>query len=66
VADDDVEMRQLRVDLMKADISNKQADTEYKRGLLRFEPWKLAFTAFGAGAAAVIALIALLTFGSHH
>jgi hypothetical protein len=41
-----------------------RADTEYKRGLLRYEPWKLAFAAFGAGAALVAALVALL--GLHH
>jgi hypothetical protein len=50
---------------MRADIQNKQADTEYKRGLLRYEPWKLGFTAFGAGAAVVAALVALLSYFGH-
>ena len=57
--------RGIRIDLMIADTENKRADTEYKRGLLRFEPWKLAFTAFGAGAAFVVALVALLNFFHH-
>ena len=38
---------------MIADTENKRADTDYKRGLLRFEPRKLAFAAFGASAAFV-------------
>lgn len=46
-------------------IENMRADTEYKRGLLRFEPWKLTVTALGAGAALTIALIALLTYMHH-
>jgi hypothetical protein len=25
------------------------ADTDYKRGLLRFEPWKIVIAAFAAG-----------------
>ncbi len=27
---------------MRADLENKQADTAYKLGLLRYEPWKFA------------------------
>lgn len=62
------EERRLRIELMQTDIENKRADTDYKRGLLRFEPWKIAFTAFGAGAAFVAALVVLLGLflGSHH
>ncbi|HSR78755.1 MAG TPA: hypothetical protein VLN57_19425 [Xanthobacteraceae bacterium] len=57
----------MRIELMQADIENKRADTDYKRGLLRFEPWKLGFAAFGAGAAVMAALVALLGyFGFHH
>jgi len=44
---------------------NKRMDTMYKHGLLRFEPWKIAFTAFGAGAAALAAVIAALNYFHH-
>jgi hypothetical protein len=47
---------------MRADIANKKADTEYKRGLLRYEPWKVALTGLGAGAALTLALSTLLNF----
>jgi hypothetical protein len=50
---------------MQADIDNKRMDTMYKHGLLRFEPWKIAFTAFGAGAAALAAVIAALNYFHH-
>jgi hypothetical protein len=43
------EERRLRIELMQADIENKRADTDYKRGLLRFEPWKIVIAAFAAG-----------------
>lgn len=43
------ERQELRDELMQADIANKHADSEYKRGLLRFEPWKIVITAFAAG-----------------
>jgi hypothetical protein len=49
-------------DERQAHIENMQADTEYKRGLLRFEPWKLMVTALGAGAALTLALIALMSY----
>jgi len=55
------EEHQLRIDLMRADISNKQADTAYKLGLLRYEPWKVVAVAFGAGAAIMGASVALVT-----
>lgn len=58
---DDAE-RQLRIEQMQADIDNKRMDTAYKHGLLRFEPWKIAFTAFGAGAATLAAIAALLKY----
>jgi hypothetical protein len=44
---------------MKADIASKQADTAYKEGLLRFEPWKVVVSAFATGAAVVAAIVAL-------
>ncbi len=64
------EEQQLRIELMRADISNKQADTAYKLGLLRYEPWKVVAVAFGAGAAVMGASVALVTaafraVGSH-
>jgi hypothetical protein len=46
-------------------VDNKRMDTMYKHGLLRFEPWKIAFTAFGAGAAALAAVIAALNYFHH-
>ncbi len=51
---------------VQADIDNKPADTAYRHGLLRYEPWRLAFTAFGAGAAVMAALVALLGYFGHH
>lgn len=45
----DEERQDLKDELMQADIANKRADTEYKRGLLRFEPWKIVLTAMAAG-----------------
>jgi hypothetical protein len=47
----------LRIDQMRADIENKRMDTAYKQGLLRFEPWKIGFTAFAAGVAALAAAV---------
>jgi hypothetical protein len=49
-------------DERRAHIENMNMDTEYKRGLLKYEPWKVVVTALGAGAALTIAIIALLTF----
>jgi hypothetical protein len=45
---------------MKADIANKEADTAYKQGLLRYEPWKVVSAAFVAGAAVMGAAVALV------
>jgi hypothetical protein len=58
----DEDERRVRIELMQADIDNKRADTAYKRGLLHYEPWKVAFAAFGDGAAVTAALVALLSF----
>jgi hypothetical protein len=40
---------ELRIEQMSADIENKRVDTEYKRGLMQFEPWKIVITAVAAG-----------------
>ncbi len=37
--------------VMRADLENKQADTAYKLGLLRYEPWQVFTTAIAASAA---------------
>jgi hypothetical protein len=39
--------------LAMAQISNLDADTDYKRGLLRFEPWKIVIASAAAGGALV-------------
>jgi hypothetical protein len=57
----DDEERELKRQLMVADIANKQADTALKTGLLRYEPWKMLGLAFGAGAAFMGASVALMT-----
>lgn len=57
-----VEIDELKVELMQADIENKHADTAYKHGLLRYEPWKVIATTAGATAAVTLALLALATF----
>ena len=64
-AAEDDEERALRMELMKADIANKQADTAYKEGLLRYEPWKVVGVAFGAGAAVMGAAVALVSAFFH-
>jgi hypothetical protein len=58
MSDTDDEDRVLKVALMKADISNKNADTDLKREQLRWEPWKALSAAFGAGVAVASGLIA--------
>jgi hypothetical protein len=45
-----------------AKIANLEADTEYKRMLTKWEPWKAMAVAFGAGATVAVALVAVLTF----
>ncbi len=47
-ADDE---QRLKVMQMHADIDNKMADTAYKQGLLKYEPWKIVISAFAASAA---------------
>lgn len=51
---------QLRIDLMRADIDNKQADTRYKLDLARWEPWKVLAAGMGAGAAIMAAAVGLV------
>ncbi len=43
--------RGLKVAQMRADIENKQADTIYKQGLVKYEPWKVVVSALAASAA---------------
>ena len=52
------------MDHLRADIENKQTDTFYKRGLLRYEPWKVAagFFAAGAGLMAAAGAFAAIIF----
>jgi hypothetical protein len=49
----------LRRQLMQAELANKEVDTEYKRSLAHWGPWKAMATAFGAGAAFMAVAIAL-------
>ncbi len=53
--------QQLRTELLRADIENKPADTAYKNELSRWEPWKVVFLAFRAGAGTVAAIVGLMT-----
>lgn len=48
-----------------AQIENLAADTAYKRGLLRFEPWKIVITAFAAGGGFVAGIVALFGLMLH-
>ena len=60
-ATQEAEFDQLRIEQMKADIANKEADTQYKRGLLLWEPWKVLAAGIGAGAAIMVAATAIAT-----
>jgi hypothetical protein len=53
-------------DEREAHVENLHMDTEYKRRLDRYEPWKLIFGGFAAGAAISVALLALATFVLAH
>jgi hypothetical protein len=59
VSDTTDEERELKMALLRADITNKGADTQLKREQLRWEPWKALSAAFGAGVAVASGLIAL-------
>lgn len=65
MSDTTAEERQLRIELMVADIRNKNADTAYKDGLARWEPWKVLATGFAAGAATLTAAAGLLAIVLH-
>jgi hypothetical protein len=58
----ELDERRLRMELMRADIENKQADTRYKRRLADWEPWKAMAVAAGAGATLTLAIIAVLSW----
>lgn len=62
---EDVELRQLRIELMTADIRNKNADTAYKDGLARWEPWKVVMAGFAAGAATLTAAMGMIVLLLH-
>jgi hypothetical protein len=62
----DDEERELKVELMKADIANKQAYTSLKEEQRRREPWKALSAAFGAGIAVALGLIALSAWVLSH
>ena len=64
--DSAAEEQELRMALLKADIANKEADTELKREQLRWEPWKALSAAFGAGVAVASALIAAGAWLARH
>jgi hypothetical protein len=53
---------ELKMAVMRADLANKAADTDYKRGLLKYEPWKIVLAAFLSGAATLGAIVGLMTF----
>jgi len=57
--------RELRIELMTAQIENVRTDTAYKRKLSDWEPWKAMAVAFSAGAGLVAALVALFTLVLH-
>lgn len=59
------ELNELWTQQMAADIENKRADTEYKRGLMRFEPWKIVITALAAGGVVGGALVGGLSYLGH-
>jgi hypothetical protein len=62
----DDEERELKGQLMQADIANKRADTALKDEQRRWEPWKALSAAFGAGLAVASGLIALAAWVLSH
>ena len=58
----DDEEKDLKLALMRADIANKRADSGYKGGLLRYEPWKVMATVMGATAAVAAAVFGALGY----
>ena len=65
---DDQELleHELRVEQMRAEIANKDADANLKDEQRRWEPWKALSAAFGAGLAVASGLIALITWVLTH
>jgi hypothetical protein len=53
-------------DERRAHIENMQADTNYKRLLAEWEPWKAIAVAAGAGATLMLALVAIATLVLAH
>jgi hypothetical protein len=53
----DDEIRELKAKLMEADIANKAADSAYKLGLLKYQPWKLVITTVVSALLAIAAAI---------
>jgi hypothetical protein len=60
------EERELKAELMRADIANQRADTSLKEEQRRWEPWKALSAAFGAGVAVASGLIALAVWVLSH
>lgn len=58
--------RELRMELMRAEIANKNSDTLLKEEQRRWEPWKALSAAFGAGVAVASGLIALAAWVLSH
>ncbi len=51
---------------LSAKIANLNADTEWKRAMTKWEPWKAMAVAAGAGAAVTAAAIGIITFALAH
>ncbi len=49
----DTEERELRMAQLRADVVNKDADTDYKKAMTRSEPYRLFVAILGATAAIV-------------
>ena len=55
-----------KVDLMRADIANENADTGLKYEQQRWEPWKALSAAFGAGVAVASGIFAFAAWVLSH
>jgi hypothetical protein len=53
-------------DEREAHVENLHMDTEYKRGLIQYEPWKLILATAGASTAIILTLLAVATFIAAH
>jgi hypothetical protein len=63
---DDDEERQLRIELMKAQIDHTRIDMAKLQREMRWEPWKALAALTGASAAMTGAVIALAAWLSQH